>query len=422
MSVSSEAKRTLVKSPPELWAELSDAASLARHLGELGEIRIVRTDPERAVEWEAADISGTVLIEPSGWGTKVTLTAVSAEPGPPPRDAPRDAAADTKDAAADTGDAAGASLDPTPESIAECEPEPAHEPEPARNPELAHGREPGHRRELAEQPEPEQETEPALDAEPGRDAERGRDTEPALGAEPRRGFFARLFGRHRHESQTSGERAPSSPQPTFQAPLTAISMGEIAPRAGATGAPPTEMAAAAAAHAETPDAEAPGSDIPEPPRGEPQAADVDTVDVASARKPPFDWEPMIAREHALETGAGDQAETIDAHSPPESPEAIELASSLEGAAPLQPPAAEGSCSAEVSCSEEGGPSSAEESRSDVPRSQPSRSQPSRWQPSRWEESQDISAELASLEERTTAVLVGVLDRLGAAHHRPFSRG
>jgi hypothetical protein len=34
---------------------------------------------------------------------------------------------------------------------------------------------------------------------------------------------------------------------------------------------------------------------------------------------------------------------------------------------------------------------------------------------------DISAELAELEQQTTAVLTGVLDRLGAAHHRPFSR-
>ena len=38
---------------------------------------------------------------------------------------------------------------------------------------------------------------------------------------------------------------------------------------------------------------------------------------------------------------------------------------------------------------------------------------------------DISAELRAAEEATaeqvTAVLTGVLDRLGAAHHRPFSR-
>src|SRR5664280_1010248 len=40
--ISSEVQRTLVKSPPELWAEISDPASLARHLGEFGEIRITR--------------------------------------------------------------------------------------------------------------------------------------------------------------------------------------------------------------------------------------------------------------------------------------------------------------------------------------------------------------------------------------------
>src|SRR5438132_1197186 len=46
--ITSEVQRTLVKSPPELWAELSDPTSLARHLGELGEIRITRVDPEQA--------------------------------------------------------------------------------------------------------------------------------------------------------------------------------------------------------------------------------------------------------------------------------------------------------------------------------------------------------------------------------------
>jgi hypothetical protein len=70
-----QAQRTLVKSPPELWSELSDPASLARHLGELGEIRIVRTSPERTVEWEGPDVRGTVEIKSSGWGTRVTLSA-----------------------------------------------------------------------------------------------------------------------------------------------------------------------------------------------------------------------------------------------------------------------------------------------------------------------------------------------------------
>jgi hypothetical protein len=79
-----EAKRTLVKSPPELWAELSDMAALARHLGEFGEIRITRTEPEKVVEWEGELASGSVRLEPSGWGTKVTLTALPVVVDPPP--------------------------------------------------------------------------------------------------------------------------------------------------------------------------------------------------------------------------------------------------------------------------------------------------------------------------------------------------
>ncbi len=69
------AKRTLVKSPPELWEELSDVEGLARHLGEFGEIRITRVEPETTVAWEGEHASGTVAIEASGWGTKVVLTA-----------------------------------------------------------------------------------------------------------------------------------------------------------------------------------------------------------------------------------------------------------------------------------------------------------------------------------------------------------
>jgi hypothetical protein len=79
-----EAKRTLVKSPPELWAELSDMAALARHLGEFGEIRITRTEPESVVEWEGDLASGSVRLEPSGWGTTVTLTALPVMLDPPP--------------------------------------------------------------------------------------------------------------------------------------------------------------------------------------------------------------------------------------------------------------------------------------------------------------------------------------------------
>ena len=71
------AQRTLVKSPPELWAEVSDPSALTRHLGDLGEIRITRLDPETTVAWEGDRVRGTVELEASGWGTKVTLTAAS---------------------------------------------------------------------------------------------------------------------------------------------------------------------------------------------------------------------------------------------------------------------------------------------------------------------------------------------------------
>ncbi|HET9123558.1 MAG TPA: hypothetical protein VFN65_01585 [Solirubrobacteraceae bacterium] len=71
------AVRTLVKSAPELWAACSDVGSLARHLGAFGEIRITRLEPQTTVAWEGERASGTVRIEPSGWGTRVTVTADS---------------------------------------------------------------------------------------------------------------------------------------------------------------------------------------------------------------------------------------------------------------------------------------------------------------------------------------------------------
>ena len=83
------AKRTLVKSPPELWSELSEVERLARHLGAFGEIKITKLEPEHTVAWEGEAASGTVMIEPSGWGTKVTLNAqVEGEPEPEPQPEP----------------------------------------------------------------------------------------------------------------------------------------------------------------------------------------------------------------------------------------------------------------------------------------------------------------------------------------------
>jgi hypothetical protein len=70
------AQRTLVKSPPELWAEVSDPGALSGHLDAFGEIRITRLEPESTVAWEGDRARGTVELEPSGWGTRVTLTAL----------------------------------------------------------------------------------------------------------------------------------------------------------------------------------------------------------------------------------------------------------------------------------------------------------------------------------------------------------
>jgi hypothetical protein len=113
------AQRTLVKSPPELWAEISDVEALAGHLGAFGEIRITRLEPETTVAWEGDRARGTVQLEPSGWGTKVTLTARIAPE--PPRD-PGPVAPPEPEGAGE------------PVAEAESEPEPTtdEEPEPAR--------------------------------------------------------------------------------------------------------------------------------------------------------------------------------------------------------------------------------------------------------------------------------------------------
>ena len=96
-------KRTLVKSPPELWSELSEVDRLARHLDAFGEIKITRLEPERSVAWEGESASGTVSIEPSGWGTKVVLTATieGEEPTPEPEPEPEPASAGVPEEASD---------------------------------------------------------------------------------------------------------------------------------------------------------------------------------------------------------------------------------------------------------------------------------------------------------------------------------
>ena len=157
----STATRRLVKSPPELWAELSTQESLSRHLAEFGEIRITRVEPETIVAWEGDRASGTVELAPTGWGTKVILTAqATAQPDRPP-------------AVAD-------------EPQARPAPPPAPEPAAAGPPPT---------------PPPARASQAMLAPLP----------------EPRQGFFARLFRRRRPSAGIPGPPLPT-PDPTPPAP------------------------------------------------------------------------------------------------------------------------------------------------------------------------------------------------------------
>jgi hypothetical protein len=213
------AQRTLVKSPPELWAEVSDPGALAGHLGAFGDIRITRLDPESTVAWEGDRARGTVELEPSGWGTRVTLTARLEDAPAPEEPAPAPAPQEPEAATAAGGDGPPATRD-------------------------------------AEDP-------PAA-----------RDTEPVLAAPPpRRGLLARLFGRRRGEeaaapADSAGATAeppetaaaleprpsetPVEPAPAADAPVTAT-----APDSGPAPTSPTTDAPATDEHPPTDDEPAP---------------------------------------------------------------------------------------------------------------------------------------------------------------------
>ena len=131
-----QVQRTLVKSPPELWAEVSDPESLGRRLDALGEIAITRTEPETTVAWEGENVSGTVVLEPSGWGTKVTIEAilVDAEKEPEPELEAEPEPTPQPEARPGQGGGFFARLfgiapAPTPETVSAPEPEPVRPPE-----------------------------------------------------------------------------------------------------------------------------------------------------------------------------------------------------------------------------------------------------------------------------------------------------
>jgi hypothetical protein len=301
--ISSEVQRTLVKSPPELWAELSDPDALARHLGELGEIRITRTEPENTVEWTAENTTGTVSIKPSGWGTKVTLSV-------------------TREIAEPTGEAVAVS-----EEVAGAEPEATGASEPAE-PDASANLEP-----LSEPTtEEEQIPSPVIEPEPVTTAETAPIEAPVPTAEPtttpaepepepRRGLFARLFGRRRRAEATESSEATSAPKRSAD--------------------PPAEQEA----------------------------------DTSAPMRSPEQPDAFAAVREAL------APETFAIAHP------FAALPDVEPAAPkpFEPPAPD----------------------------------------ARVMQGGDISAELMATEdvaeEEVTAVLTAVLDRLGAAHHRPFSR-
>jgi hypothetical protein len=203
------AQRTLVKSPPELWAEISDVSTLARHLGEFGDIRITRLEAETTVVWEGDRACGTVELEPSGWGTKVTITAAAVE-APEPEPEPAAVAAEPQGAAEASTGVAAVEVEP--------EPEPEAEPLAAAGPVAV--------------------VEPA--AKPVAEADPVTEPIAVVPAEPQalRGFFARLFRRRAAaaavepvaiEADVEIEPVAIGPEPEPEPVAVAVAVAEIQP-------------------------------------------------------------------------------------------------------------------------------------------------------------------------------------------------
>lgn len=188
--------RRLVKSPPELWAEVSDPQALARRLGELGEIRITRLEPDTTVAWEGDSARGTVAIEGSGWGTAVTITVqetvepiaeTPAPPAPAPDPAPPSPGPDPGPPAPDPS--------PPPAPPAPGPPAPGPPPVPEPGPQMA-------------------------------DADDAADP-PA----PRRGFFARLWRRRPGPEAEIAEPPPEPAAPPDPDPPAPVPEPEPEPEA-----------------------------------------------------------------------------------------------------------------------------------------------------------------------------------------------
>jgi hypothetical protein len=192
------AQRTLVKSAPELWAEISELECLARHLGEFGEIRITRVEPETAVAWEGENARGTVELEPSGFGTRVTLTAEVQEPAVKAQ-APIEA-----QPAVEAHPQRQPASPPVPEAVAPPVPEAVSEPAPGA------AIEPRPRPAPAPEPVPPPVAPSPVDAAP--------DESLHTPLPPRRGLWSRLFTPHQPAVETASAPTPT-PSPV-RAPLS----------------------------------------------------------------------------------------------------------------------------------------------------------------------------------------------------------
>jgi hypothetical protein len=367
-----QVERTLVKSHPELWAELSNPASLARHLGELGEIRITRIEPEHKVEWSAEGASGSVLIKPSGWGTRVTLTASRSTPAPPPT------AAGSAHSGGHSGGSPGA--DGAPSASA-----PPAAPPQRVQPLLASG-------------EP-----PVLSAEPL--IPEAEDVQPNPG-ETRGPALPEARPTPEAPASDAGEARDSAPPDAHPAPHATAPDVRPAPHATAPDVSETPDAAAAS------------------PREDPQRADATTGETADREQAASGLLARLMRRLRRRSPARDT---------PPIPSTVGQATPTDHPVPLPPPAAVPVTPVSATASFKPAPSTAtvEPSRAPAPVKLPgstaiavpaSRPQltPGGGSPAPAGPPPQSGQDDADGDE-VEAVLKSVLDSLGSAHHRPFSR-
>ncbi len=155
--------RTLVKSPPEVWAELEREGRLAELLA-LDGLEVTVAQELAVLEWNADQAHGRIEITASGWGTKVSLTADVAE-----------------------AEVAGAE----PDEVEDVEPPPTHE-QAVVEVAVAPGEE--EPRDVEVEAEIEEAEEPSADDEP--------EVEIAAQAVAKLGFWARLKQRFEGDTQT----------------------------------------------------------------------------------------------------------------------------------------------------------------------------------------------------------------------------